>query len=118
VPAVVVVGLVRAVLLHWGQARRGAVERLDLAFSSPESDGMGGQARHRTNDVAVVVVDERGSVEEFELFHTVRSAGRSARRCVGRKIALMPTTLRIMAEVQWVASVGGAVWVERHDASV
>jgi len=34
------------------------------------------------------------------------------------ELALMPTTFAIMAEVQWVASVGGAVWVSVTTRSV
>jgi hypothetical protein len=34
------------------------------------------------------------------------------------ELALMPTTFAIMAEVQWVASVGGAVWVSVTTHSV
>jgi len=34
------------------------------------------------------------------------------------ELALMSTTFAIMAEVQWVASVGGSVWVSATTRSV
>src|SRR5450759_3224063 len=101
-----------AALLH-RQTGLGAVERLDLAFFiDREDDGMGGRVDIETDDVAQLV-DEARVGRELELFHPVRLQAMRAPDGQMRwtELALMSTTFAIMAEVQWVASVGGSVWV-------
>jgi hypothetical protein len=90
-----------AALLHW-QAGLGAVERLDLAlFINREDDGMGWRIDIETDDVAQLVNEARGG-GEFELFHPVRpQAARAPDSLDGTRADT----------VQWVASVGGAVWL-------
>src|ERR1700749_3128733 len=59
----------------------------------------------------------RGSVESLNCF-TRCGCRPCARQMRWTELALMPTTFAIMAEVQWVASVGGAVWVSVTTRSV
>jgi hypothetical protein len=98
-----------ATLLH-RQTGLGAVERLDLALLiDRENDGMGGWIGIEADDIAQFV-DKLRVGGELELFHPVRlKTVRTPDALDGTRA--VSTTFAIMAEVQWVASAGGAVWV-------
>ena len=114
--ALVVVGhSAQTPLLH-GQARLGAVERLDLAFLVyGQDDGVGGRIDVKPNDIAQFA-DEVRVVRELELPIAVRlqAMERQMRRTA---LSLMPVAVAIIAAVQWVASTGGSVSVSASTRS-
>ena len=108
--ALVVVGHGAETPLLHGQARLGAVERLDLAFLiDGQHDGVGRWIDVKPNDIAQFA-DEVRIVRELELPIAVRlqTMARQMRRTA---LSLMLTAAAIIEAVQWVASTGGSVSV-------
>ena len=98
-----------AALLH-GQARLGAVERLDLALLvEGQDDGVGGRIDIKAHHIAQFL-DELGIVGELELTYPVRLQPMRTPDALNRTDADADLSFAIIGAVQCVVSAGGSRW--------